>query len=138
MVCNWMLTEVLRHLNEMGQQIGQSKLTPGLFTELLRLLDKKEISGPIAKNVLEEMFLTGQPPREIIARKGICFISSEKELESIVLEMIEKNPQSVADYLGGKEKSFNYLVGQVMKETRGQASPEMVKAVLSRKLQAGG
>ncbi|HSV31884.1 MAG TPA: Asp-tRNA(Asn)/Glu-tRNA(Gln) amidotransferase subunit GatB [Atribacteraceae bacterium] len=138
LVCNWVLTEILRYLNEEGQEINQSKLTPRMLAELLRLLEKKEISGTIAKNVLEDMFLTGSGPREIIARKGISFISNEKELEKIVREMIEKNPQSVADYLSGKEKAFNFLVGAVMKATRGQASPELVKTVLARELQAGG
>ncbi len=137
-VCNWITTEVLRNLKNLGKNINQSEITPKAFTELLRMIEKKEISGTIAKSVLEEMFTSGMNAREVISKRGISFISSEKELENIVVDVIENNPQSVADYLGGKQKAFNFLVGQVMRQTRGQASPEMVKNVLYKQLSAGG
>lgn len=134
LICNWMLTEVLKNLNELNIRINQSKVTPSSLVELIKMVDKKEISGTIAKTVLEEMFTTGGRVREIIARKGIAFITSEKELEQITREAIEKNPQSVADYLSGKEKALHFLIGQVMKMTRGQADPTVVKSLLLKEL----
>lgn len=134
MVCNWITTEVFKNLKELGIAISQSKVTPAHLAELLKMVDKKEISGTIAKNILEEMFISGARAREIIARRGISLISDEKELENIAREVIEKNPQSVADYLSGKEKALQFLIGQVMKETRGQADPGIAKNVLIKVL----
>ncbi|HPT63302.1 MAG TPA: Asp-tRNA(Asn)/Glu-tRNA(Gln) amidotransferase subunit GatB [Candidatus Atribacteria bacterium] len=134
MVCNWITTEVFKNLKELGIDISQASITPAHLAELLKMVDKKEISGTIAKSVLEEMFATGARAREVIARRGISFISDEKELENIVREVIEKNPQSVADYLSGKEKALQFLIGQVMKETRGQADPELTKSILIKVL----
>lgn len=137
LVCNWMLTEVLKNLNELNIDIMRSKITPGSLVELIKMVDKKEISGTIAKDILEEMFVSGGKVKEIMARKGISFITSEKELERIAREAIEKNPQSVADYLSGKEKALHFLIGQVMKMTRGQADPETVKSLLLKELSSG-
>ena len=137
-IANWVITEVLKNLNTLGQDIGQSKITPSSMVELLKMIDKKEISGTIAKNVLEEMFQTGAKAKDIIAKKGISFINNEKELEKIVRQVIEQNPQSVADFLSGKEKALHFLIGQAMKVTRGQASPEMVKNILNKELSAEG
>lgn len=134
MVCNWITTEVFKNLKELGIDISQASITPAHLAELLKMVDKKEISGTIAKSVLEEMFATGARAREVITRRGISFISDEKELENIVREVIEKNPQSVADYLSGKEKALQFLIGQVMKETRGQADPELTKSILIKVL----
>ncbi len=137
MLCNWMLTEVLKNLNELEINITESKISPSNLAELLKLVDKREISGTIAKGILEEMFKTGGRVKEIIARKGISFITNERELEKIVRETIEKNPQSVADYLSGKEKALHFLIGQVMKVTRGQADPELAKNLLLKELNSG-
>ncbi len=137
-IANWVITEVLKNLNTLGQNIGQSKITPSSMVELLKMIDKKEISGTIAKSVLEEMFQTGAKAKDIIAKKGISFINNEKELEKIVRQVIEQNPQSVADFLSGKEKALHFLIGQAMKVTRGQASPEMVKNILNKELLAEG
>jgi len=134
LLCNWMLTEVLKNLNEAGIDITESKVSPQQLAELLRMINKGEISGTIAKGILEEMFTTGLDAREIVSKKGISLISNEKELEKVVLEVVEKNPQSVADYLSGKEKALHFLIGQVMKETKGQANPEIVKDILLKKL----
>jgi len=134
LICNWIVTEVRKNLNMMNQSIDKSKITPQKFVELLKLIEKKEITANIGKEILEEMFKSGLTAKEIIAKKGISMISSEKELEKIVFEVIEKNPQSVADYLSGKEKALHYLIGQVMRATRGQADPEMVKNILVKKL----
>ncbi|MEN3186818.1 MAG: Asp-tRNA(Asn)/Glu-tRNA(Gln) amidotransferase subunit GatB [Atribacterota bacterium] len=137
LVCNWMLTEVLKNLNELNIGITQSRVTPESLGELIKMVDRKEISGTIAKSILEEMFTSGGKVKEIMARKGISFITSEKELERIAREAIEKNPQSVADYLSGKEKALHFLIGQVMKTTRGQADPETVKSLLLKELRSG-
>ncbi len=134
MVCNWITTEVFKNLKELGVTISQAKITPAHLAELLKMVAKKEISGTIAKSVLEEMFATGARAREVIARRGISFITDEKELENIARDVIERNPQSVADYLSGKEKALQFLIGQIMKETRGQADPELTRNVLIKVL----
>lgn len=137
-IANWTITEVLKNLNALDIDITQSKITPSSFMELLKMIDKKEISGTIAKTVLEEMFQTGGRAKEIMAKKGISQINSEKEIEKIIRQVIEQNPQSVADFLGGKEKAFHFLFGQVMKTTRGQANPDLVKSILNKELSAEG
>ena len=137
-IANWTITEVLKNLNALDIDIKQSKITPSSFMELLKMIDKKEISGTIAKTILEEMFQTGGRAKEIMAKKGISQINSEKEIEKIVRQVIEQNPQSVADFLGGKEKAFHFLIGQVMKTTRGQANPDLVKSILNKELSAEG
>jgi len=134
MVCNWIVTEVFRNLKELGTTISRAKITPSHLAELLKMVDRKEISGTMAKSVLEEMFTSGARAREIVARRGMALINDEKELENIVKEVIEKNPQSVADYLSGKEKALQFLIGQVMKETRGQADPELTRNILIKVL----
>jgi aspartyl-tRNA(Asn)/glutamyl-tRNA(Gln) amidotransferase subunit B len=83
------------------------------------------------------MFRTGMGARDVMLKKGISFLTSERDLEKVVREVIEKNPQSVADYLRGKEKALHFLIGQVMRVTKGQASPEVVKNLLLRELSGG-
>ncbi|MCX6091236.1 MAG: Asp-tRNA(Asn)/Glu-tRNA(Gln) amidotransferase subunit GatB [Candidatus Atribacteria bacterium] len=135
-IANWVITEVLKNLNDLRQDIQHSKITPAALMDLLKMVDRKEISGTIAKSVLEDMFQSGAKAKDVIAKKGISFMSNEKELEKIVHQIIEQNPQSIADYLSGKEKALHFLIGQVMKVTRGQASPEIVKNILNKELSA--
>ncbi|MGQ9622955.1 MAG: Asp-tRNA(Asn)/Glu-tRNA(Gln) amidotransferase subunit GatB [Candidatus Caldatribacteriaceae bacterium] len=136
-VCNWILTEVLKNLNSLGIDIEESKVTPGGLAELLKMVERKEISTSLAKGILEEMFQTGMGAREVMTKKGISFMTSERDLERVIHEVIEENPQSVADYLQGKDKALHFLIGQVMRVTKGQANPETVKNLLLRELASG-
>ena len=101
---------------------------------MLKLAEKGVLSGPAAKMVFEEMFLNGKKAGEIVAEKGLDQISSSEEIEKIVAEVIAGNSQAVSDYAKGKEQALAFLIGQVMKATKGRANPGMAKEILLRKL----
>src|SRR2546422_761612 len=112
----------------------QSPVRPQGLAELLVMKRKGEISGPIAKSVLEEMFNTGKTAAEIIKAKGLTQMSDEGALEEIIDEVMAKNPQQLAQYRSGKEQLFGFFVGQVMKASGGKANPTKVNELLKRKL----
>ncbi|MHB0912165.1 MAG: Asp-tRNA(Asn)/Glu-tRNA(Gln) amidotransferase subunit GatB [Armatimonadota bacterium] len=133
-VSNWMMGDFTRLLNAAGIDIAESKVTPETLAEMLKLIDEGTISGKIAKSVFEEIFETGKAPREIVKEKGMVQITNEAELYPVVDQVIAENPGIVADFLGGKEKSFGFLVGQVMRYTGGRANPQAVNKLLKERL----
>ena len=133
-VSNWLMGEVSRVLRERDLDIERSPLTPENLAAMLRLIDDGTISGKIAKSVLEEMVDTGKEPRAIVEEKGLVQISDEGQLLPLVRRIIEENPGPVADYRGGKKKALGFLVGQVMKETKGKANPQLVNELFRREL----
>jgi len=134
---NWVLSELVRLLNANSLAIQDCPLSPAALANLLDLLDKERITGKQAKEVLDEAFTTGEMPEAIVKKKGIKPpISDLGTLERVIDEVIEKNPKVVNDYRGGKTNSLQWLVGQVMKQTRGQAKADMVQALLKQKLDA--
>jgi aspartyl-tRNA(Asn)/glutamyl-tRNA(Gln) amidotransferase subunit B len=134
-VSNWLLAEVTRITNAGNIDIGafREKVTPDRLAGLI-LSSHQTINTATAKSVLEEMFTTGKTADEIIAERGLSQISDTQELEKIVSEVINSNAQPVADFRAGKETAFKFLVGQVMRATRGQANPQLVNEVLKKKL----
>ena len=100
----------------------------------MELIDSGTLSGNLAKAVLEEVFDTGKPPREIVAQRGYVQISDASVVASAVEEALGANPQAVNDYLMGKETAAKFLVGQVMKITRGKANPALVNELVKEKL----
>ena len=135
-VSNWMMGDFTRMLNAAGIEVTESKVKPADLAGMLRMMSEGTISGKIAKSVFEEMFETGKSPEEIVRAKGLTQITSEAEIYPIVDRVIAENPGIVRDFLGGKEKSFGFLVGQVMKYTQGRASPEVVNRLLRERLAA--
>jgi len=133
---NWMLGNVARLLNASGQEVGESRLQPEHLAGLLDLLDAGTLSTTLAKSVLEETFATGKPPADVVKEQGVSQITDTASIEPVVTEAIAANDGAVADYLKGKDTAIRFLVGQVMKLTRGQANPEMVAQVLKEKLGA--
>lgn len=133
-ISNWLMVELLSILNETGQSIEDLKFTPKQLCDMLTMIDKGTISGKIAKDVFREMFDTGKSPEAIVKEKGLVQISDEGQLESIAKQVIENNPKSVEDYKNGKKKALGFLVGQVMKETKGKANPQMVNEIFNRLL----
>ncbi len=131
---NWMQGEVSRLLNETGKNITEMPLQPKQVAELLKMIDSRKITRPVAKEVFEEMFHTGRSAGEIVAERGLQTISDQSELERMVEEAIANNPKAVEEYRGGKQGSINFLVGQVMKASRGKADPRTVKELLAQKL----
>ncbi|MBS4023753.1 MAG: Asp-tRNA(Asn)/Glu-tRNA(Gln) amidotransferase subunit GatB [Dethiobacter sp.] len=133
-VSNWVMGEISKHLNAEGLGINETKLTPSHLVQLLKLQDNGTISGKIAKTVFEDMFATGRMPSEIVEEKGLVQISDADAIASIVDMVIAENPQSVQDYKNGKEKAISFLVGQVMKLSKGKANPELVNRLFKEKL----
>ncbi len=132
---NWLNSDVVRLLKASSMSIQSCPIVPAALANLLDLLDKERITGKQAKDVLDEAFATGEMPEAIVARKGIKPpISDSSELERIIEEVIEKNPKIANDYRGGKTNALQALVGQVMKQTRGQAKAESVQKLLKSKL----
>ncbi|MEO8973722.1 MAG: Asp-tRNA(Asn)/Glu-tRNA(Gln) amidotransferase subunit GatB [Ktedonobacteraceae bacterium] len=132
---NWLNSEIVRLLKARSMSIQACPIVPTALANLLDLLDKERITGKQAKEVLDEAFATGEMPEAIVARKGIKPpISDSGELERIIEEVIEKNPKIANDYRGGKTNALQALVGQVMKQTRGQAKAESVQKLLKSKL----
>ncbi|MDI6870202.1 MAG: Asp-tRNA(Asn)/Glu-tRNA(Gln) amidotransferase subunit GatB [Bacillota bacterium] len=133
-VSNWVMGDLLRLLKAEEKELDELPLTPGHLGEMLKLIDDGTISGKIAKTVFEEMFHTGKRAADVVKEKGLVQISDEAELARIVETVIAANPKSVADFRGGKEAALGYLVGQVMKETRGRANPGLVNQLLRDRL----
>ena len=111
-------------------------MQPEHLAGLLDLLDAGTLSTTLAKSVLEETFATGKPPADVVKEQGVSQITDTASIEPVVTEAIAANDAAVADYLKGKDTAIRFLVGQVMKLTRGQANPEMVAQVLKEKLDA--
>jgi aspartyl-tRNA(Asn)/glutamyl-tRNA(Gln) amidotransferase subunit B len=133
-IANWIMVEYLGLLNANGMALEESKVTPQQLATLLKVQEEGKISGKIAKKVFSEMFTTGKDPEVIIKEKGLVQISDKGALEAVVDKVIAANPQSVEDYRGGKKKALGFLVGQIMKETKGQANPGIVNKLLQEKL----
>ena len=133
-VSNWMLGELSRLLNLKGNDITDLKMRPQHLMELLELIDAGTLSSNMAKSVFEEMFTTGSPPRQIAEEGGMVQITDAGTIRIAVETAIAENPQPVDDYLKGKETAIRFLVGQVMKATRGKANPRLVDELLKDKL----
>ena len=132
---NWLNSDVVRLLKASSMSIQSCPIVPAALANLLDLLDKERITGKQAKDVLDEAFATGEMPEAIVPGKGIKPpISDLSELGRIIEEVIEKNPKIANDYRGGKTNALQALVGQVMKQTRGQAKAESVQKLLKSKL----
>lgn len=133
---NWVLGELRRLLNAEGLDISGSRVSAKGLAELLDLIEGGTISGKQGKEVLEKAFASGEMPSEVVKREGIAQLSDSGELERIVEEVIGENPKAVEDYRAGKAASLQFLVGQVMKRTKGRAKPDVVNPLLLGKLGA--
>lgn len=130
---NWIMSELLGQLQD-PEQIDSFPVKPANLASLLKLIDNDTISGKIAKTVFREMIDTGKNADLIVEEKGLKQVSDSSEIESIIIRVIESNPQSVDDYKNGKEKAMGFLVGQIMKESKGKANPKLVNELLLKKL----
>ncbi len=132
---NWLLGEFARWLNAADMEIEDAPVTPKALVELLEMTDEGLLTGPAAKKVFEEMFRSGRPPGEIAEQEGLTQISDSAAIENAVRQAIASNAQAVVDFKAGKEQALTFLVGQVMKITRGRASPNAVRELLRKELQ---
>jgi aspartyl-tRNA(Asn)/glutamyl-tRNA(Gln) amidotransferase subunit B len=133
-VSNWVMGELQRYLNLKGIEIRQSKISPEALADLLRLIDDGTISGNIAKSIFGEMFETGKGPAEIVREKGLVQITDEEELVAVVEKVIAENPGPVTEFLGGNERTFGFLMGKAMKESKGKANPKVLNKLLRERL----
>ncbi len=132
-VSNWLMSDVLRCLNEYNLEIWESKLTPEHLVEMLKLIDEGVISGKIAKNILWDMVSSGKSPKQIVEERGLTRIADEEYLRKLVDEVFKENPKAVEDALSD-EKAIHFLVGQLMKKTRGRADPQLANKIIREKL----
>ncbi len=136
-VSNWLLGEFSRLLNATNTEIGDCRVSPEQLCQLLDLIEKGSISGTSAKLVFEEMFNTGGHATDIVTEQGLSQISDTQQIKRVVSQVIQANAQAVTDYKEGKTQSLTFLVGQVMKATRGRANPRLVNELLKEKLKEG-
>ncbi|NDI36114.1 Asp-tRNA(Asn)/Glu-tRNA(Gln) amidotransferase subunit GatB [Chengkuizengella sediminis] len=133
-VSNWMMGDLLGYLNANNLELPDVKVTGKGLGEMIGLIEKGTISSKIAKQVFKDMIESGKAPQTIVEEKGLVQISDEGAIKSIIEQIIEKNPQSVSDYKAGKQKAIGFLVGQVMKETKGKANPGLVNKLIKESL----
>jgi aspartyl-tRNA(Asn)/glutamyl-tRNA(Gln) amidotransferase subunit B len=133
-VSNWMMTETLRLLSEHEMPLDRTRLTPEGLAGLVRLVDAGTVSATAAKEVFAVLFAEGGDPAEIVRRKGLAQVSDTGELEAFVDRVIGAQEKSVADYRAGRTQALQFLVGQVMRLSKGTANPQRVRDLLQRKL----
>jgi len=131
---NWVLGDILRLLKEKELEAAEIPVAPDALVKLLGLIKGGQLSTTAAKEVFEEMFLTGKSADLVVAEKGLAQISDTSEIEKIVDEILDSNPQSIEDYKAGKKQAAGFLMGQLMKASKGKANPKVAKELLDKKL----
>lgn len=131
---NWVLGDVLRLLKEKDLEASDIPVKPETLYDVISLIEKGRISTTAGKEVFEEMWSTGKSAVQVVEEKGLSQISDNSELERIISQILEENPQSVKDFAGGKTQSAGFLMGQVMKASKGKANPKAAKELLDKKL----
>ena len=134
LVANWMTVELFGALNKSGQSLSECKISPAMLGGLVGLISDGTISGRIAKDVFADMFETGKDAASIVDEKGLKQVSDSGAIEALIDAVIAANMDKVEEYRGGKDKLFGFFVGQVMKQSGGQANPGMVNQILKSKL----
>jgi aspartyl-tRNA(Asn)/glutamyl-tRNA(Gln) amidotransferase subunit B len=127
---NWVRNEVLRVLNEQKLEVDAYRVTPAMLGRLIRMIDSGAIGGKAAKEVFEEMSSTGEEAERIVERKGLAQVSDPEVIREAALRVMKENAASVEQFRGGSAKVFGFLVGQLMKETRGKAKAELANQIL--------
>lgn len=131
---NWILGNMLKLLNEREMEVEQIPIAPQELFKLTKLIEEGKISITAGQEVLKVMFDTGRSAEAIVLEKGLSQISDTTELERIINEVLDAYPQSVSDYESGKPKAAGFLMGQIMKSSKGKANPQVTKTLLEEKL----
>ncbi len=129
-VSNWVMVELLRLLKHDNREIDACPVSPDHLAGLLKLVDNGTISGKMAKEVLEQAYETGKAPEEIVKEQGLAQVSDEATLSAVVQQVLDEHPKEVEKYKAGKTKVLGFLVGQVMRHTKGKANPKKVNELL--------
>ncbi|MDM5329229.1 Asp-tRNA(Asn)/Glu-tRNA(Gln) amidotransferase subunit GatB [Neobacillus sp. CF12] len=131
---NWIMGDVSAYMNAEGKELHQIALTPENLASMIKLIENGTISSKIAKTVFKELIENGGDAQAIVKEKGLVQISDEGTLLKIISEVLDANPQSIEDFKNGKNKAVGFLVGQLMKATKGQANPQLVNQLLNQEL----
>ena len=134
LLANWIISELLRELGEAKVAIDDCRIPADALAELVNLIEDKTINGKIAKEVFAEMFATGERAAAIVKAKGLVQVSDSGAIAAVVSQAIAANPAQVEQYKAGNAKVLQYLVGQVMKLSKGKANPQLVVAELKKQL----
>ena len=129
-VSNWLMTEAMRLLKEQEKDAEQMKFSPAHLAKLIELVDKNVVNRTVARNVFEAVFNEDVDPEVYVEEHGLKVINDEGALKKTIEELLEKNPQSVADFKAGKEKAMGFIVGQTMRAMKGKADPAVVNALV--------
>ncbi|MEH6986594.1 MULTISPECIES: Asp-tRNA(Asn)/Glu-tRNA(Gln) amidotransferase subunit GatB [Cytobacillus] len=132
---NWVMGELSAYLNAEQKELADIALTPEGLAGMIKLIENGTISSKIAKTVFKELVENGGDPETIVKEKGLVQISDEGALLKIISETLDANPQSIEDFKNGKQKAIGFLVGQIMKATKGQANPPLVNKLLQQEIQ---
>lgn len=130
LAANWITSDLLGYLNQEGKELADVKVTPTLLAEMIELIQKGTISTKLAKQVFKEMLVSGKTPATIVEENGWVQISDEGQLKEEVQKVLANNPQSIEDLKNGKDRALGFLVGQVMKATKGKANPQLVNQLI--------
>lgn len=133
-VSNWVMGELLRELNHSGTPVAASPLSPERFVSLLKLVDNGTISLKVARDLFPELYASGKPPEQLVQEKGLTQVSDEGALETIIDDVMAKNPAQLAQYRSGKGQVLGFFMGQVLKASGGKANPGKVDELLKKKL----
>jgi len=133
-VSNWLSGDFSRLVNATNTEVENVKITPKYLVEMLNLVDKGTLSGPAAKAVFEEMFRSGKGAGDIIKEKQLSQISDVAEIREVIKQVMANNTGAIADYTSGKEQALTFIIGQVMKTTRGRANPGLVREIIIKEL----
>lgn len=131
---NWLMGEVSAYLNAEQKELHEIPLTPESLAKMIQLIEKGTLSSKLAKKVFKELVEKGGDPEKIVKEKGLVQISDEATLLKIVTEVLDANEQSIEDFKNGKDRAIGYLVGQIMKATKGQANPPLVNKLLLQEI----
>ncbi len=132
---NWLMGGVNEYLNKQQKELGETALTPENLAEMIKLLSDGTISSKIAKKVFQDTVESGKAPKVIMEEQGLVQISDPAQLTTLVNDALDQNPQSIEDFKNGKGRAMGFLVGQIMKLSKGQANPQMVNQILKQELE---
>lgn len=135
LTANWISGEVLRILGEQEKDITKLSITPETLAELLYFVKTSEINNNTAKKVLREMSISGKSAKEIIKEQGLSQVSDETAIREVISEVLKENPKSIEDYKNGKDRALGFLIGKVMKQSKGKANPKLVNEFITEMLE---
>lgn len=133
-VSNWLMVETMRLAKEQEMELDDISFSPEHLAKIIEMVEKREINGSVAKEVFEEVFKSDADPVKYVEEHGLKSETDEGAIKSVIENVVAANPQSVADFKGGKKKAMGFLVGQVMKETKGKADPAVINKLLAEEL----